>query len=318
MTREQSYNNAFEQQRIALAKRRAEYERLTQNLSEENPRFSEINRRISSLGANIAITAISGEVEALKGLQAEISALSKEREVLLQKAGIKPVEYECSACNDTGYINGKICDCIHAAAKKITIDSLGKNIPLKSCRFENFDLNYYPNEEIDGANSRKRMTQILKLCREYTLNFNPETSESMLFLGNTGLGKTHLTLSIVYELLSRGFNVIYGSAHNLFSQMESEHFDRHTNTSYNEAVDCDLLVIDDLGCEFASPYIKSVVYNLINTRGLSNKPTIINTNISMQEIADIYTPRGASRLMNYTTKKFVGNDIRQLKKIEKI
>ena len=72
MTREQSYNNAFEQQRIALAKRRAEYERLTQNLSEENPRFSEINRRISSLGANIAITAISGEVEALKGLQAEI------------------------------------------------------------------------------------------------------------------------------------------------------------------------------------------------------------------------------------------------------
>ena len=56
----------------------------------------------------------------------------------------------------------------------------------------------------------------------------------------------------------------------------------------------------------------------IVVRGLSNKPTIINTNISMQEIADIYTPRVASRLMNYTTKKFVGNDIRQLKKIEKI
>ena len=183
--------------------------------------------------------------------------------------------------------------------------------------FENFDLNFYKNEDVDGANPRKRMTAILKLCREYVINFNPRSSESLLFMGDTGLGKTHLTISITYELLNRGFDVIYGSAYNLFSDMETEHFTDHTNTKYDAAINSDLLVIDDLGGEFVSPYIQSLLYNIINTRDLSGKPTIINTNLSMAEIANRYTPRVASRLIKYTAKKFIGNDIRQIKAIQK-
>ena len=161
------------------------------------------------------------------------------------------------------------------------------------------------------------MTAVLKLCREYVINFDKSSSPSLLFMGDTGLGKTHLTLAIVYELLNHGFNVIYGAAYNLFSDMESEHFDRHTNESYNAAITCDLLVIDDLGGEFVSPYIQSLFYNIINTRDLANLPTIINTNLAMGEIASRYTPRVASRLIKYTAKKFIGNDIRQLKSLEK-
>ncbi len=316
MTREQSYDLAFQNKRRELSIKTAEYNANIEKLSSENPRFSEISRKISALGAKTAITALSGDMAALGMLQSEITSLSAEREQILKSAGVSELKYDCAQCKDSGYINGKICDCIHSAAKAIMLESLSKDIPLDSCRFENFDLSYYPNTEIDGGNPRKRMTQILKLCREYAIKFDPKTSESLLFMGKTGLGKTHLTLSIVYELLNRGFNVIYGSAYNLFSQMESEHFDKHTNIRYNEAVSCDLLCIDDLGGEFASPYIKSIVYNLVNTRALSGKPTIINTNISMEQIAETYTPRVASRLMNYTSKKFIGNDIRQLKKCE--
>ena len=250
-------------------------------------------------------------------MQTEMSELAAARDEILKQASISSIMYDCDKCKDTGYINGKICDCIHNAAKALLIKELSGQLPLENCRFENFDLNYYQNVDIDGANARKRMTAILKLCREYVINFDAKQSESLLFMGDTGLGKTHLTLAVTYELLNRGFDVIYGAAYNLFSEMETEHFDRHTNTKYNAAINCDLLVIDDLGGEFVSPYIQSLLYNIINTRDLANKPTIINTNLSMSDIAARYTPRVASRLIKYTAKKFIGNDIRQLKAIQK-
>ena len=317
MTREQSYNKAFENKNKKLLQKKAEYESALQKLSAQNPEFSKINAELSRLGAKLAVTAISGDSTALNDMKNKMTELSARRDEILKSNGITDVVYDCRLCRDTGYINGKIFDCIHKSAKNIFIESLSASLPLQSCRFENFDLNYYPNREIDGANPRKRMTAVLKLCREYVINFDKSSSPSLLFMGDTGLGKTHLTLAIVYELLNRGFNVIYGAAYNLFSDMESEHFDRHTNESYNAAITCDLLVIDDLGGEFVSPYIQSLFYNIINTRDLANLPTIINTNLAMGEIASRYTPRVASRLIKYTAKKFIGNDIRQLKSLEK-
>lgn len=317
MTREQSYNIAFAKQSEVLRYKKAVFDAAVQNLKATNPEFEKINSRLSFLGAQIATIAISGDTTTLEKLQSEMTELSAVRDTILKSASIGDIVYDCNACQDTGYINGKICDCIHSAAKKIRIDKLSSKLPLDSCRFESFDLNYYKNEEQDGANPRKRMTAILKLCREYVINFDPRTSESLLFMGDTGLGKTHLTLSITYELLNQGYDVIYGAAYNLFSDMESEHFGAHTNTKYDAAINCDLLVIDDLGGEFVSPYIQSLLYNIINTRDLSGKPTIINTNLSMGEIASKYTPRVASRLIKYTAKKFIGNDIRQIKAMQK-
>lgn len=317
MTREQSYEKAFEKQKETLSYKKAVFELAITNLSKQNSEFADINRRLSQLGSSIAITAISGDTASLEEMQREMTALSLRRDEILKQAGITDIKYDCSVCHDTGYVNGKICNCIHNSAKELVIESLSSALPLENCRFENFDLNYYPQKSDDGTSPRKNMTAVLKMCREYVINFEPNKSESLLFMGNTGLGKTHLTLAIVYELLSRGFNVIYGAAYNLFSEMESEHFDRHTNTAYNAAIDCDLLVIDDLGGEFVSPYIQSLFYNIVNTRDLANKPTIINTNLAMGEIAARYTPRVASRLFNYVSEQFIGDDIRLQKALDK-
>ena len=317
MTREQSYSKAFENQRNILNHKKSVFETALQNLQSENPDFAKINARLSQLGALLATVAITGDSAAVKKMQTEMSELTAARAEILKQASIGSIMYDCDKCKDTGYINGKICDCIHDAAKAILIKELSDRLPLENCRFENFDLNYYQNTDVDGANPRKRMTAILKLCREYVINFDAKQSESLLFMGDTGLGKTHLTLAITCELLNRGFDVIYGAAYNLFTEMETEHFERHTNTKYNAAINCDLLVIDDLGGEFVSPYIQSLLYNIINTRDLANKPTIINTNLSMSDIASRYTPRVASRLIKYTAKKFIGNDIRQIKSIQK-
>lgn len=317
--RETAYKKAFEEKKANREKKIAERERKIAELCEKNPRITEINRLISAAGSKIAITALSGDKSALSTLKNEISVLSKEKEDIFKKANIPNLSFSCSLCEDTGYIKGKICSCIKEEAKKLSINSLSDELPLESCRFKNFNLEYYSDIDNGGENSKKRMTKIFKLAKEYALNFNPETSENLLFMGSAGLGKTHISLSIVYELMQKGFNVVYGSSHNLFSTMETEHFSLHESLSYNSAATCDLLVIDDLGSEFISPYIQSVLYNLINTRLLSHKPTIISTNLSMAEIEAKYTPRIASRLIgNYNAKKFVGKDIRHLKALERI
>ena len=317
MTREQSYAKAFEKQKESLAQKKANFENSLKTLSQNNAEFAKLNQDLSKLGATLATVALSGDAATLNKLKTEMTALSSRRSEILKTANVSDITYCCPKCKDTGYVNGKICDCIHTAAKNILIQNLSASLPLENCRFENFDLNYYPQRSDDGSNPRKYMTGVFNMCREYVINFDPQKSESLLFMGNTGLGKTHLTLAMVYELLNRGFNVIYGAAYNLFSDMETEHFERRTNNAYNAAIDCDLLVIDDLGGEFVSPYIQSLFYNIINTRDLSGKPVIINTNLNMGEIAAKYTPRVASRLFKYNSEKFIGDDIRLQKALQK-
>lgn len=317
MTREQSYAKAFEKQKESLAQKKANFENSLKTLSQNNAEFAKLNQDLSKLGATLATVALSGDAATLNKLKTEMTALSSRRSEILKTANVSDITYCCPKCKDTGYVNGKICDCIHTAAKNILIQNLSASLPLENCRFENFDLNYYPQRSDDGSNPRKYMTGVFKMCREYVINFDPQKSESLLFMGNTGLGKTHLTLAMVYKLLNRGFNVIYGAAYNLFSEMETEHFERRTNNAYNAAIDCDLLVIDDLGGEFVSPYIQSLFYNIINTRDLSGKPVIINTNLNMGEIAAKYTPRVASRLFKYNSEKFIGDDIRLQKALQK-
>lgn len=292
----------------------AAYESAVSRLEHDNKRFAEIKSVMSAIGAKLAITALSGNQKLLDDYKLTLTALEEERRQILADNGIKEPEYDCEKCRDTGYVDGKYCDCIKGKATKRYINELSKTIPIVESRFENFDLGYYQNVETEKGNPQRRMIEILKLCRNYADSFSPQRSESLLFIGNTGLGKTHLSLAIAYELLVKGYDVIYGSAYNLFSAMEAEHFSEHTDKSYLQAVGCDLLIIDDLGGEFVSPYIQSLVYNIINTRLLAHKPTIINTNLSMAEIERTYTPRVSSRLLgDYTAKRFLGNDIRQQK-----
>lgn len=319
MNREKAFSLAFEEQKANLNRKNAEYNKALEALKAKNGRIEEIDRTLTAVGAKIGLTVLSGDRNELERMQKLITALSDERTAILEKNGITPPEVDCEACKDTGYIDGKICDCIKSRAKAILIEGLSESLPLSDCRFENFSLKYYPDEDLNGGNPRKRMEGLLKLCCDYVNNFTPRSSESILFMGDAGLGKTHLSLSIVYELLNKGFDVVYGSAYNLFAAMENDHFSNRNNDSFNAAVSCDLLVIDDLGSEFVSPYIQAMFYNVVNTRLLSNKPTIINTNLTMQEIEQKYTPRISSRFIgSFTAKKFIGNDIRQIKMAEKL
>ena len=163
------------------------------------------------------------------------------------------------------------------------------------------------------------MTKLFKTCYEYGFEFDPKTSGNLLFMGGVGLGKTHLTLAMVGKIIEKGFVPVYGSAENLFSQIEKEKFTDGNRGAYDAMIKSDLLVIDDLGAEMATPFSKSALYNLVNTRLLANRPMIINTNLTIKEIEARYTPRISSRLIgNFDTDKFIGTDIRQQRAVEKM
>ena len=314
ITKEQTYKEAFEQKSARLKEKKALRENMLKAAYTSDDRLFEIDNKLSQIGASLAITAISGNSEQLEILKSMSIALTKEKKDILKKAKVKNIKYDCDLCNDTGYVGGKICDCIKREAAEIMSKKLSSQMPLGSCTFENFDLKYYSEKEKKGENSRRRMTSILKLCREYALKFSPETSKNLLFLGDAGLGKTHLTLSIVNEVIKKGYLPVYSSAENLFTSIEAEKFSGEGRGTYEQVLGCDLLVIDDLGAEMATSFTKSVLYNLVNTRILSGKPTIINTNLSMKEIEEKYTARISSRLMGeYDWNKFLGEDIRQQK-----
>lgn len=317
INREKAFSKAFELKKETLTRKKNEYAAKISALEVSNPEFVDVNARLSKLGASIAVTALSNDGEKLSALRSELETLTAKKEEMLKNAGVSPILYDCPMCNDTGYVSGKICECVKQIAKHLLISSAKSEFPIDQSRFENFDLNYYSAADENGINPRKRMTRIFKICREYALNFNGSTSENLLFMGGSGLGKTHLSLAIVSEVLEKGYDVGYFSSYNLFSAMENEHFSYQNNDTYLAAINADLLVIDDLGSEFVSPYIQTCIYNVINTRLLSKKPTVISTNLTMKEIENRYTPRISSRFVgSYNAVKFEGKDIRQLKALE--
>ncbi|MBQ7653834.1 MAG: ATP-binding protein [Clostridia bacterium] len=260
-------------------------------------------------------------------MKKNLSSQQKIREIL--KANDLPEDYLvphyfCKKCDDTGFVDGIMCDCLKECMKITAVNDISDKLPLKDNTFEKFDLSYYSSEMTDYHSSvlgdinvipRKKMESILNFCKEYAEDFNNH-ADSLLFTGETGLGKTHLSLAIAGKVIERGFSVIYGSAQNLLNMLEDEKFGRG-NLDYSveqSLLGCDLLIIDDLGSEFSTQFTVSAIYNIINTRLLERKPVIISTNFSFDDMEKKYSPRVASRIYgNYRHLIFFGRDIRQLK-----
>lgn len=222
------------------------------------------------------------------------------------------VKYSCPKCEDKGSVNGYVCDCFKTLLRSIEYEKLCSQLPVDKCRFDNFKLDYYPDGT--GISPKKRMESVFGYCKAYAEDFG-KGSPSLLLYGMTGLGKTHLSLAIAGKAVEKGHGVIYTTSQNLFNRLEREKFGRSEDNSTEQSIlDCDLLIIDDLGAEFSTQFTVSALYNIINCRDLEGRPTIISTNLTPEKIKDIYSDRIASRILsNYVILQFDGADIRQLK-----
>ena len=216
-------------------------------------------------------------------------------------------------CRDTGYIDGKMCSCMRRDLIMAGYESSGIGKLIAKQNFENFDLSYYRSTE------REQMERVFAAVKNYAETFREAGGRNMLFIGMTGLGKTHLSSACAKAVIDRGFDVVYESAQNIFSDFEYERFNRGYNTdAQNEKTaryfETDLLIIDDLGTEVVNQFTTACLYNIVNTRMCSGKGMIINTNLKKEELVAKYQDRITSRLFGeFEICLFMGKDIRSQK-----
>ncbi len=315
-------------QKKAMAEQKAQNRK--QELFEKEPLLQELEKRITSLAISTTKLVIqNNNPELIENLQNQINDLKKQKETLLKKLKIdenylSPL-YECTVCKDTGYVTNNdytssMCSCLKQ--KIFDIEYNKSNISnLKSQNFDTFtDLLYSDeiNEEKFHAkiSPRENIKKIKDLCVKFIENFDDPNEKNLLFTGNTGLGKTFLSSCIANELLKKQKNVLYQTAPVMLDTIIDYRFGKSNvdKNMYDNLLNVDLLIIDDLGTECMNQMKFTELFNVINTRLLNGNhvmKTIISTNLSLRNLYDNYDERIVSRIVgNYNICYFFGDDIR--------
>lgn len=318
-----SFDERFyrEAQRI-VGERRLKNERVLEKrearIAEQYPALARTERELSATGARLIDLILTRDKDfsrKLSELEQRNLFLQERLRAELAQNGLPPDYLErprdCNLCGDTGEKDGRRCSCVTELARRLAAEELNRSSPMDLCRFEDFRLDYYDDarETPLGCTARAAMAENLDFCRRYAADFHLPCS-SVLMSGGTGLGKTHLSLSIARETLEKGYSVIYGSAPELFRRMEREHFGRSEGDTAAALQEAQLLILDDLGAEFESKFYTAALYGVINNRLNAALPTVVSTNCGFAELNERYGERITSRLMAMEQLIFVGSDVR--------
>ncbi len=288
---------------------------------EKVPEIKEIDIKINEIGSNTLNEILKNPDK--KGFKEEMhkkfEILKQRRKELIEKnnipADFDKVEYRCSRCNDTGYVEGEgRCTCFNQSLINFSYKQSGMNEMIKKQNFETFDLMLFDKKKYDrDKTSYENMKNIKNFCEKYVENFDNETT-SLCFYGDTGLGKTFMSCCIAKALMDKGKSVIYIRAAKLFKMLDDDRFGRETE-GLQDIYNCDMLIIDDLGTEAENKFVIPSLLEIVNERLNNNKKMLISTNLNFNGMETYYTKRFTSRLLeNFTVMVFYGEDIRRKKK----
>ena len=305
-----------------LAQRAADARR--QELEEKIPGLRELDARLSTFGLRVMKQALEGgnTQQAIKELQEENRKVLEIRRNLLLQYGYpedycKP-HYECEKCNDSGYVGIQMCACMRRRLTDAAMESSGLGSLMSRQSFANFSLEYYRSSPEEYERMKQTLSKLQAYAANFSTNGDKPAPSSILLLGGTGLGKTHLSTSVAREVIELGFDVFYNTAVGMISDFEVRRFgntmalgDADNTERY---VACDLLILDDLGTEVVNQFTQSCLYYVLNSRLNLNRPTIISTNLKPDELRRTYADRITSRLMGeFLILPFYGTDIRKQK-----
>lgn len=286
------------------------------------PAVRELDQEVSTRALLRGRELLNGDASARDRLREEIADLREQKAILLSSRGYPAdymeMKYRCPDCKDTGYTReGKKCHCFLRRQIRLLYAQSNMEQVLQKENFSTFDESYFDNTVIEpaiGTTVARYMKKVRQWCMDFVENFD-QKGGNLLFTGATGRGKTFLTNCIARELIDRYHSVIYLSAHDLFEVFSKYRFTHQTEEEMKDmylfVLDCDLLIIDDLGTELNNSFTSSQLFFCINQRLLNQKSAIISTNLTLDRLRDEYTDRVASRIMsNYTVIPLYGEDIR--------
>ena len=332
-----SYDAAIVQRASArLARRKEIRERrrwdLEQELYRRQPRLRELDRAIGGTMAELAGLAISGkpiqadgpEIADIRRRNLELQA---QRAELLHTLGYEPDALDptpaCTKCGDSGWAGAEMCTCLKELCAQEQMKSLTALLNLTDEQnFDRLRLDVYSDQPWEGKRSpRENMKRVVTVCEGFARRFPDYPLHNLLLSGGTGLGKTFLSGCIAREVSGHGYSVVYDTAISLFSTFEAKKFsrdlgqERQARDDTRRYLNCDLLILDDLGSELTTPLAQSTLYEVVNSRLQGGKHTIISTNLSMEQIGARYTPQVVSRLAGaYQELTFYGDDIRLMRR----
>jgi len=280
------------------------------------PELEELEEKVRAFSLSVAGEMQQGNREGLLRLKEEIGKLHQEKEALLKTAGyriedLEEEEHFCPLCQDTGYVDGKKCQCFLKLQGELLYRQSRMGAVLERENFSKFQLERFDNKEKLGQCGNKTLREYIKEIRDYLTNYceeYPKNNRSILFTGSTGTGKTYFLHSIAKALLDRGVSVLYFTATGLFEYFSKRMREEDTE-DYIEEVD--VILIDDLGTEFSNSFTTSRFFALLNQRILDRKTMLISTNLNFKELREMYSDRVVSRFMSdYEIIPLYGKDQR--------
>ncbi|MBY0757056.1 ATP-binding protein [Clostridium sardiniense] len=294
-----------------LKQRRAEIKSLY-------PEILDLDNDIHKLSLKLTMTILKKDTSEadIRKIKDDITDLRAKKCEQLVSHGYDPeylnMHYRCKKCQDTGYIGIEKCNCYKDKLVKLYYKDSELQDLLRDNNFSNFNIELFSSSKENGEKYSPRTNMKNNLdfvMKDFIPNFK-HGSDNLLFYGTPGSGKTFLSYCIAKELLDRGFLVVYKTSNELIRCLMDIKFN---NNYYLEKLllDCDLLIIDDLGSEQLNDFVATELFNLINRKLLKKKRMIISTNLTLSGIAKHYSERISSRLLgNFRLYKFYSDDIR--------
>ncbi len=231
--------------------------------------------------------------ETIKSAKGEENNLSAAKETLsaeLKRLGYKESDFyppcRCKVCNDTGRVNGNYCKCVIRAV--IDADKSNHTLP-----------------EVDMGSAARTAPGAIKkaysAALEYIKSF-PNGKPFFTLLGAPGTGKTVLASAIATEFMQKGASAVSVTAFDFVRRS----LDFHTQFNIEKYVDrftpmldCDLLVIDDLGKETVLKNVTmEYLYTVVNERWLNKKYTVVTSNLEPSAVLARYGESVTSRLFD--------------------
>jgi DNA replication protein DnaC len=193
-------------------------------------------------------------------------------------------ELPCDVCGGTGFAistregreYAQRCACQSAARGASAADPAARcRIPprYEHCTLESFDPG---NASLTAA-----LEKALAFCSGYP-HLGADEGLGLLFCGDNGVGKTHLAVAVLRELVTnRGARGQYWDFHELIREIKSS-YDPETKTTelqvLEPVVETDVLLLDDLGAWKMTDWMNDTLFYILNSRYMAKRPTVITTN----------------------------------------